>query len=105
MKETIGLFYEWAAHRGELRDLCMGCYDRFCDRQFLNGKCQGVGAEFDKLPFNDMQQIEGYRWNGWRDLSVSEIGVLAVLSCLICAGICHKGMGHKPFGTSYGYQE
>ena len=45
MRQTIAAFYEWTAVSGDLRMLCMGCYDPFCDRDFLQGKCgEGVGS-------------------------------------------------------------
>ena len=105
MKDTIGEFYEWAAHRGELKLLCAGCYDRFCDRTLLEGKCEMVGIVEGMEGSSGMQQVVGYHWRGWRDLSVSEIAFLAVFISLISAGICYKGMSSKEYETSYGYQE
>merc|ERR1712087_5761 len=39
MRHTISTTYEWAAGRGQLKSLCAGCFDPFCERAFLRGKC------------------------------------------------------------------
>merc|ERR1719206_185736 len=51
MRETRERMYQWAKSMHQLRFLCAGCYDPFCDRAFLDGKC-GLDA-------NEHLQVDG----------------------------------------------
>jgi len=39
MRTTRQSLYVWAQSMHQLKDLCAGCYDPFCDRAFLDGQC------------------------------------------------------------------
>lgn len=39
MNATIQRYYDWALQHGDLSALCLGCFDPFCHREQLEGKC------------------------------------------------------------------
>jgi len=38
-KDSRKRMWQWAREMNQLQYLCMGCFDPFCDRTFLEGKC------------------------------------------------------------------
>ena len=64
MKDTIERYYSWAQQRGALRELCMGCFDVFCDHGFTQQKCAGI--EPMDVPNNEEVRGEnkekGFNW-------------------------------------------
>lgn len=60
MKQTVNEYYHWAKMTHTLKDLCIGCYDPFCDRSFFDENCgaSGMNSNEWKIAANDIKNAQ-----------------------------------------------